>query len=179
MAKQPGITNKQIRIIQLARKELGMDDTAYRELLMAEFGVQSCTRLDLHQANRFIDILQKKGFLLKPVNPDWRNVGNKKARRTTKHGGKTVALVSPAEREKIKILAELIDWRVDNGLELFLATRARVKNGKVRTSQDAYLAIEALKKLFENGMKKQHGPHWWLMEFADDRIMGYIKRHKL
>jgi len=178
MAKPAGITNKQIRIIQLARKELSMDDTAYRELLMAEFGVQSCTRLDLHQANRFIDILQKKGFLLKPVNPDWRSVGVKPARRTTKQGGKTVSLASPAEREKIQILAELIDWRVENGLELFLEKRARVKNGKVRTSQDAYMAIEALKKLFENGMKKQYGPDWWLLEFADERIMGYIRRHR-
>jgi hypothetical protein len=178
MGKAPGITNKQIRIIQLAKKELGMDDASYRDLLIGEFGVKSSTRLDLHQANRLIDILQKKGFLLKPVNPDWRSVGVKPPRRTTKHGGKTVALASPAEREKIQILAELIDWRVENGLELFLASRAKVKDGKVRTSQDAYLAIEALKKLFENGMKKQYGPDWWLMEFADERIMGYIKRHK-
>lgn len=175
--QKPRITPKQIRIIKMAQRETGMDDTAYRALLKDEFGVTSSTKLSIHEANRLIDVLQKKGFTLKPNNPDWRNVSAPKQQRKTKSGKNVVALASPAEKAKVAAVASLIDWKVEDGLALFLAKRAKIKNGIVRTSRDAYLAIEALKKMFESGMKKQYGEDWWLMTFEDAGVMEYIKRH--
>lgn len=179
-AKVGAITPKQIRIIKMAQRELDMDDASYRQLLFDEFcAAKSCTALSAAQADRLIDILQQKGFAFKPTQKGWRTgAPGPGQKRKTSSGKKVTAMVSPAERSKIAAVAALIDWHVKDGLALFLKKRVKIKDGKVRTAADAYLAIEALKKMFENGMKKQQGPEWWIMQFEDELVMGYIERHK-
>jgi len=173
------IAQKQIGIIKMAQHQLGMDDESYRQLLAAEFaGAKSCTDLTAEQANRLIDIFQAKGFILKPRKQGWRNAApHPGEKRTTKSGRNVVALASAAEKSKLNAVAALIKWRNEDGLERFLEKRIRIKGGKVRTSRDAYLAIEALKKMFENGMKGIYGAEWWTKEYPDARIMDYIARH--
>lgn len=176
--KGPSIP-KQRGIIGMARHQLGMDDDIYYGILVDEFGVKSSTALSFDQANKMIDIMIEKGFVLKPKKKGWRSTAPAPGQKRKTSGGKKVtALASPAERSKIAAVAALIEWRVDNGLELFLEKRVKIKNGKVRTAAEAWLAIEALKKMFENGMKAKHGPEWWLMQFEDERVMGYIEIHK-
>ncbi len=72
----PAITAKQIRIIKMAQRDLGMDDHAYRDMLHGQFGVDSCKALSADQATEMIDDLKRKGFELrvkgKPQNMDPR-----------------------------------------------------------------------------------------------------------
>ncbi|PLY04751.1 MAG: hypothetical protein C0622_02265 [Desulfuromonas sp.] len=172
------IAPKQIGIIKMAQAQLGLDDVTYRQLLADEFNKTSSTQLTAMEANRLIDILQKKGFALKPKKQGWNSAAPRPGKkRTTKKGKNVVMLASREERAKIAVLVALISWRSENGAELFLAKRLGIKNGKVVTSSDALHAIEGLKKMFENGMKAKYGKEWWLMQFDDPRVMEYIDRH--
>ncbi len=52
-----------------------------------------------------------------------------------------------------------------------------MRSGQVRTAQEAYLAIEALKKYYDNLMTKAHGYDWWMISFDDPAIERYISSH--
>lgn len=172
------ISPKQKSIIKMAQHQVGMSEAKYRETLYDNFGVTSCTELTNEQANQMIDIMQAEGFVLTPRKKGWRNAApHPGEKRTTKSGRNVVAMASAAEKSKLAAVAALIKWRNEDGLERFLEKRVKIKGGKVRTSRDAYLAIEALKKLFENGMMKIYGAEWWTNEYPDARIMDYIARH--
>ena len=185
------ITAKQIRIIKMAVRALGIEDGDYRELLSQWYGRRSCTQLTREQANELIDHLQKSGFVLKPKKAGWHEVrggadtaaGKPPGRlhgppgASRRRGKNIVNLVSAEELAKLEAVAALIAWRYEDGLQRFLATRLGMKDGRVRTAGEAYRAIEGVKKLFENGMKQQHGPDWWLRRFDDAAVMAYIARH--
>lgn len=165
----PPIHAKQIRIIKMAQRDLGMDDAGYRGLLADLFGVESCTKLNYEQANRLIGELQTKGFRLaakpRPATPRPK-------------GKNVVNLARREELAKIEQVAALIPWRAANGKELFFEKRLGLKGGKVRTSGEAYRAIEGLKKMFENGMAKLYGKDWWAKSFDRPEVMEYIRRHR-
>jgi len=182
----PPIHAKQIRIIKMAQRDLGLDDDAYRGLLGDLFGVESCRDLTLEQGNRLIDEFQRKGFQLKPAPRPERSakrdrkageIGRKLGTERTDAAERLIRMATAAEFRKIDEVAALIPWRLGNGKDLFFAKRLGLKDGRVRTSGEAYRAIEGLKKMFENGMAKLHGPGWWAMRFDDPRVMEYIRRH--
>ena len=77
--------------------------------------------------------------------------------------------------DKIAAVAALIRWRVDGGLGLWMEKRLGID--RVRTGSDAYRVIEGLKKMFENAMKKEHGPDWWVKVYGDPGIELYIREH--
>jgi len=177
------INKKQISIIKMAQNQLCIDDAAYRALLANECnGASSCTQISYLQANRLIDIFQEMGFKFIPKKQGWQSVGSRRgsapSKRPKNAGANVVRIASQSELAKLEAVAALISWRAENGLQLFLAKRLQIKDGRVRTAQEAYLAIEALKKMFENGIAKQHGPDWWSMPFEDARVMEYIRIHK-
>jgi hypothetical protein len=173
------INKKQITVIKLACNLLGIADETYRGMLQDRYKVTSCTKLSYDQAGEFIRELEGKGFTLKPKK------GTAKAlpprgqvrRPISRIGGNVIALVSQDERDKIAALADLIEWREVNGLALFLEKRMGIREGRVRTSGEAYLAIEGLKKMFENGMKAKHGKDWWVMPFESEEVREYIELH--
>ncbi|MBE0598328.1 MAG: regulatory protein GemA [Desulfuromonadales bacterium] len=176
------IAAKQIQIVKLAQKELGLDDDTYRELLEEMFGVRSCTELSVDQANELIDELQKKGFHLqtrkayRPAPPP-RTGSLRRPAGAPRGKGNLVALASAEEIDKVMAVAGLIEWRFANGLQRFLDRRLGISGGRVRTAGEAYRAIEGLKKMFENGMKRDFGPEWWTMRHADAAIEEYVDRH--
>ena len=161
------IAKKQIQIIKIAQQQLGIDDTTYREMLFNNFRVKSCTKLSHDQANALIGMMKKKGFRIKS--------SKSKGKRFPRESGNVVRLASQAEFEKINALSKLINWRVKDGLTRWLAKRFSIK--RVRTAQEAYQAIEGLKKMFENQMKKKYGPDWWELLFGDPGIQRYIDEH--
>jgi len=180
-AKTAPITAKQIKIVKMACRDMGLEDAAYRDMLQAQFGVDSCTRLTCDQANALIDDLQKKGFDFRPVKAGRQARPPRKSQSrpagTPRQKGNMVALASPQEIEKINAVAALIPWRFEDGLQRFLAARVGLRDGRVRTAGDAYKAIESLKKMFENGMKQLHGWNFWTIRFEDPAIEDYIGRH--
>jgi len=171
---------KQIRIIKMAQRQLGLDDSAYRDLLEKMFGETSCKALSADQANELIDELQKKGFALvtdkKPR--EWPSQGGARGQRpagTPRGGAKVVGLATAAELSKIDALAGLIAWQYEDGLQRWL--KARFGLDRVRTSGEAYRVIEGLKKMFENAMLKAHGEDWWMIRFENEAVEDYIGRH--
>lgn len=98
-------------------------------------------------------------------------------RKHARGNDKIITLATPEEIDKINRLAKLITWRVENGLTLFLEKRMGLKDGKVRTSVNAMKAIEGLKMMYRNGMKKEHGADWWVQRFDDPEVMRFIAEH--
>lgn len=172
------ITAKQRNVIMIICDQFGISKTERAAMLQERYGKTSTADLTTDQAGHFIKEFEGKGFVLKPKNGIPPRPRKRAARppipRTT---GNVVALATRDELDKVVAVAELIQWRVEGGLQLFLEKRMGIKDGKVRTSADAYLAIEGLKKMFENGMKAKHGKGWWTMRFDSEGIMNYIQLH--
>ena len=175
--RQPGISinKKQITVIKLACTALQIDDATYRDMLQDRYGVTSCTKLSYDQAGEFIRELESKGFVLKTGAR--RAVPLHARPRIPRSSGNVIALASQDERDKINAVAELVQWREVNGLVLFLEKRMGIKDGSVRTSAEACLAIEGLKKMFENQMKAKFGKAWWGLTFISPDVREYIKQH--
>lgn len=176
------IRPKQIRIIKMAQRSLGLDDATYRAMLRQGYGVDSCTALNAVQADALIDRLQAQGFEFKPTKPQqaWkqRTHGGRLRRPVggPRKQGKVIGLATAAEIEKINAIASLISWRYENGLQLFLAKRMGIKGGKVRTADEAYRAIEGLKKMFIHAMEANNGPEWWTLHY-DEPVEKFIAEH--
>jgi len=168
---------KQITVIKMAQRQLQIDDDTYRDMLEERFKVRSSTKLTFVQATEFIKELEGKGFTLLPGKNQQVKPAPRSRPPISRKDGKLVGLATRGELEKVVQVAALIEWRSATGLEAFLETRMKIKGGKVRTSADAYLAVEGLKKMFENGMKKAHGAAWWTGEYSEP-IMEYIRIHK-
>lgn len=179
--KKPGlpINQKQITIIKMAQGQLAIDDDTYRDMLEERYKVRSCKALTYDEASAFIRELEGKGFSIIP-NKAKKPVAKvqQPKRPPIPRGGNVVALANQGELDKINKIAELITWRETNGLALFLEKRMGIKRGKVRTSEEAYLALEGLKKMFANQMKAQYGENWWTLKFDHEGISEFIRLHK-
>jgi len=86
-----------------------------------------------------------------------------------------VKMVSPSQIKKIGALADMIEWRVKDGLTRWLSKRFKID--KIKTAQQAWQVIEGLKKMFERQMEKQHGPGWRNLDYDDSSIRRYIGEH--
>ena len=173
------INGKQKTVIKMACAKIGIDRETEHDMLEERFGVRSCTKLSFNQASEFIKELEGKGFTLLPGKKPAKVAPAKPSRKPiSRTDDKIVGLATRGELEKVDQVAQLIKWREENGLMLFLEIRMGIKGGRIRTSREAYLAIEGLKKMFENGMKKAYGAGWWIMPYTDQGITEYIRMHK-
>lgn len=161
------IRPKQIQMIHIAKGQLGLNNDTYRDVLHAMFGAVSSKDLSAVQADELLDEFKKRGFKIVSRHP-------RPARRPK--GKNVVHLASTQEIDKLNAVAALVKWKSRSGLRDFLSARMNITS--VRTSREVYLAIEAVKKLFENQMKTAHGPDWWCGQFDDPAVMEYIRRHK-
>lgn len=193
-ASAASITPDQITAIKMGQKHLGISDEDYRATLWERYHVDSCRDLNREQATDLIEDYVSRGFILVPSAAKankWANrkkqqlprpykpAGVDKRMRPSHKGPDNVAyLVTAEEIDKINKVSALIAWREANGLALFLTKRMGINEGRVKTSAEAYLAIEGLKKMFENQMKARHGEAWWTMKFGNVAIMDYIAIHK-
>jgi phage gp16-like protein len=179
---QKSITKEQIKYIKTIQRRHQPDDDEYREMLEKRFGVTSCTQLTCAQAGRLIDLYITWGWAsggkrkaesrsqnsgVRSQNPERSNV--------PRQAGNMVKMVSPAQQKKIGALADLIEWRVKDGLTRWVAKRFKID--KIKTAQQAWQVIEGLKKMFERQMEKQHGPGWRDLNYNDSSIKRYIGEH--
>lgn len=167
-SRREPITRKQIQLIHVAKGDLGLDDDTYRDMLHGMFGAESSKDLTAAQADQLLDEFKARGFRVVSRHP-------RPAKRAK--GQNVVHLASQAEIDKLNAVAGLIKWQYADGLQRFLERRVGIKGGKVRTAGEAFRAIEALKKMFENGMKKAHGEEWWLTQLDDPEVRRYIRNH--
>ena len=172
------ISKQQTKFIKTIQRQ-HLDDSEYYEVLQNRFRVKSCTDLTSRQASILIRLFQEWGFMGTPATKA-RKPKVKRARHTNRTGqprmtGNVIRLASVAEKEKIKALSGLITWSHTDGFKRWTVKRFGLF--QVKTSRDAYQVIEGLKKMFENRMKKQHGPTWWGINFDDENIKKYIQYH--
>ncbi len=174
------ISAAQRTVIMIICTQFGISKSERQSMLLERYGKASTADLSSDQAGHFIKEFEGKGFVLKP-NPKKSKAVARPSRaprpRIARVGGKVIALASQDELDKVKKIADLIEWRVVNGLQLFLQKRMSIRDGRIRTAADAYMAIEGLKKMFENGMKAKHGPAWWLMKFENPAVQEYVELH--
>ena len=77
MNKYPSATNirrKEIQMIKIAQKQLGMDDDTYRALLWSAARVKSCTALDWAGRKKVLDHFEACGF--KRTKPQTRTLAD-------------------------------------------------------------------------------------------------------
>jgi len=163
------ILKKQIQLIKIGQKQLGIDDSTYREMLQSNFGVSSCTKLSHIQAGKFITMLVSKGF---KIIPKKQKKYPKKS--IPRKGTNVIRLVNANEMKKIGVLNDLTGWSPE-AFNQWMIKKFGIS--KIKTAFDAFLVIEGLKGVFENRMKKQHGMDWWIRDFNEIDVRGYIKRH--
>ena len=176
------ITKEQIKYIKTIQRKHQPDDDEYREMLKKRFGVTSCTQLTCAQAGRLIDLYIKWGWAGRG-NPSWlpdtvetRHALSLRPTVTVpRRSGNMIKMVSPAQKKKIGALADMIEWRVKDGLTRWISKR--FKTDKIKTAQQAWQVIEGLKKMFERQMEKQHGPGWRNLDYDDSSIRRYIGEH--
>lgn len=162
---------KQRQIIGMACSHFTFSKEDKKAMLLDRYQKESTTELNYAQAEEVIDDFVSKGFVI-------RSTKRKYMRRkpfTGKKPEKLVALASPAELSKIDAVAGLISWRVENGLQKWMKNRFKIE--QVKTSHDAFVVIEGLKGMFENQMKKKHGPDWWQEPYEDIEVCYYISQH--
>ena len=163
------INKKQIQLIKIGQKKLGLDDSTYRKLLNENFGVSSCTALTSYQAGRLISLFVERGFKIT------KGRSSKRAHQSiSRKDPNVIRLVSTNEKKKIAVLNGLIGWP-EEAFHKWMEKRYRIL--KIRTSRDAFLVIEGLKGVFENRMKKSYGDDWCQRDFDDYSVKEYIRRH--
>ena len=164
--KMEDITIKQIKCIKTVQRKFQPDDE-YHEMLKLRFNVESCKDLTRAQAGKLIDLYKKWGWAT--------NKESAKPKRKTvipRQSGNMTKMVSPAQNMKIGVLAEMVEWRVKDGLTRWLSKRFRID--RVRTAQQAWQVTEGLKKMIERQMKTQYGPGWKSLDYDDSRIRRFI-----
>jgi len=174
------ITNEQIRCIKTVQRRHQSDDE-YHEMLEKRFKVTSCTQLTCAQGRRLIGLYKDWRWTNFKRKKDERRTSNiehrtsnekKKQKPTPRQSGNMTRMVSPAQKKKIGALANMIEWRVKDGLTRWVSKRFSID--RVRTAQQAWQVIEGLKKMFERQMEKQYGPGWRNLDYDDAGIRRYI-----
>lgn len=167
------ITKEQIRCIKTVQHKYQGNDEYY-EMLKNRFKVTSCTQLTCDQGNALIKLFVKWGWMgSKPQKPGGKSC---KGESVPRQSGNMTKMVSPAQKKKIGALANMVKWRVKDGLTRWTARRFSIE--KVKTAQQAWMVIEGLKKMFERQMEKQHGPEWKNLDYDDISIRRYVEEYR-
>jgi len=167
-------TKTQRQLIAIGCSSLGISAEMRHEMLEQRFGQgkDSSTKISKIQAENFLRELVSRGFKIKRRRPA---PGGSRSGPATARAKNVVKMASPAQREKIHVLAGLIQWRVKDGLTRWLEKRFTLD--RIRTAQQAYKVIEGLKKMFENQMRAAYGDDWAQQVYDDPEITRYIGEH--
>lgn len=89
-------SNSALARIHIAKKELGLSEETYRDMLGFNFGVRSAKELTEQQARELIEVFKVKGWVPKPFTGD----------RQRKTGGQFIEIKpGPAAKQQRKVLA--------------------------------------------------------------------------
>ena len=168
---------RQVKFIKTVQRR-HLPDDEYYEMLENRFGVASCKNLTTTQASELLQFFTDLRFIEPPKKKVTRKpskTGKPRKKRSSGGNSKVIKLASLKEKQKIKALAALVNWKCSDGLSKWMLKHFGIV--RVKSSHDAYLVIEGLKKVFERQMKKEHGADWWQMKFEDEHIQKYINYH--
>jgi len=127
----------QIKIIHIAKTQLGLNDDEYRLILAARCGGKNSSKdLTYREAHGLIEYFKTLGFRVKPVNA--------KPRRAPAPANVTF-IATPEQLRMIDALRREVKWRYSDGYERWLSKYLKID--RVRTNLQASRAIEGLKGL--------------------------------
>jgi hypothetical protein len=134
----------QIKLIHIAKHQLGLDDEQYRALLLMRYFAASCTELTYDEATDLIKHFQTRGFHI--VTKRYEHKKRDKRNRPDN----IITLPSPQQIAMIGHLKEDVRWRLHDGFWRWLKKFLKRDEDKawpalIRTSGEAYRVIEALK----------------------------------
>ena len=73
--------NKLIKLVHVARRELGLDEPAYRAILLTQGGKESLAALSTGQMSRVLEYLKAQGFRVRKSPTDRKQATGKNARK--------------------------------------------------------------------------------------------------
>ena len=127
------LTSKQIGLLHVAKKRLGLDEDDYRALLSREAGVESAKALDNEGFRRVMNAFKRLGF-----TSDWRK----------RIYGKCRGMASPSQVDLIRNLwCEWSDEGTDAGLNGWLERKFGSSALRFATPEVVGKAITALKAM--------------------------------
>ena len=137
--------------LQIARRELGLEEDDYRALLQRVTGRRSATELDDRQIGRVLDVLKGQGW------PDKRNMGQRRA------GDRPRPAASPVARKARALWISLHQLGVvrdpsERALEAFARRQLGVERLNWARASDGHRLIEALKAMAERAGWRQDTP---------------------
>jgi phage gp16-like protein len=137
-----------IKLIHVAKRQLGLSEDDYRTVLASATGKESCAEMSLPELNRVMDRLRELGF--KPSGG--QKAKGRKLSPKTRHKDPA----TKTQIDKIRALwiacAEVgaVSNRYEQGLNAFVKRMAKVERVDwLRSSYDANKVIEALKAMYE------------------------------
>lgn len=96
MQRKPDMRNRELAQIHIAKKDLGLDDETYRDMLFTIARVRSSGELDHAGRRRIIEHLQARGWKPKAgVKPKVANKGSSKTALISKIGALLTVLEKP------------------------------------------------------------------------------------
>ena len=133
--------------IHIAKKELGLTDEVYRDVLSSEFGVQSSKDLDNGQALKLIRHFKEKGWEPKSKPKKYDDLGKR-----------DVYAAKPEQLRLIEVLWHQIYQGNNEKLHLrqFVFRVAKVMDLRFLEKDQAYNVIEALKAMKRRKREDSH-----------------------
>lgn len=144
------LRDREIKLIHVARRELGIDEETYRAMLQTVVGVKSSSDLDWQGRKKVLDHLKAKGFKVKSkaapkaaaassaaVDPQYRKI---LALWSALHDAGIVRVNTEAAlRIYIKRMTGCADYRFCNGAQVVTVIEA-LKKWLARTERAAVVA---------------------------------------
>ncbi|KAF1043230.1 MAG: hypothetical protein GAK35_02322 [Herbaspirillum frisingense] len=126
------IKKREIRLIKIAQRELGIDEETYRSMLWAIARVRSASDLDWTGRKKVLEHMKKSGFKVKrtPNNPNANDATYRKVRQ----------LWSEMHR------AGIIEHDTDQAVNAYVKRLTRVDDFRFLNSHQVATIIESLKR---------------------------------
>jgi hypothetical protein len=149
-----GITSGQKALLHTAKRQLGMDDETYRQMLAAAAGVRSSVDLDAAGFEAVMLHLAACGFAKSPGEHDCTGYVVRKKRWDGELGQRR-GMATPAQLARIETDWDLMRWywapkgfgNAELGLRAFLKRVAQVADIRFLSYRGAVQAITAMKKI--------------------------------
>ncbi len=147
----------QIRLIHIAKTQLGMSEDEYRQAIGAQTHAKKWSSKDLtyFEADGLINYFVKLGFKIQSNyiktsgearRTKWGYANAARAAR--KVSANVVMMPSRNQLAMIDVLRKKVPWRLEDGYQRWLLKYMKIK--RITTAQQASDTIEGLKKLLQH-----------------------------
>lgn len=156
-----------IRLVHVGRRELGLDEDAYRAILMAQAGVSSSSDASAKQLQAVVDYMKRQGFKIAVKGGSSRNQVVVKSRRigvsTAAAAARAVVLASDAESRKARAmwitLHEIGQVRDPSEAALLAYTRRQTGSQRLEWVSNMVSVLEPLKSWLLRSMPQVVTPY--------------------